>query len=511
MISESALRGYVLEEILARLLRDNGYSLLVTESQDLEALKDGPHGLLVRGRGANHQADAVGELQIPTPFSLPVRLFAEAKFREHPIDITAVRNAIGLLSDVNEYHRSDVKSDFPLRRYHYRYALFSTSGFTADAQQYALAHQVSLIDLQGPAFQYLRTAAGEATAQLLELATQVDLISFPVHEMRYALRHSLGTWTADRASARDTADDFLAAPHRAAAIFAQGLTGIGDELAGSLADKLILGFPHGPFILVLQPDDPLAFEQFLNRAPGEVPVRIRYASRTGGISGEWAIEVRKRDELVVRFGVPPLLEAWLLAAGEDETERARLAKQTLFSNIAVFHHGNRLTRLRYMKSERIAAASTEAFSEAVPSPLRRELADPKLAFTPDRRERRLSRERMADRPAHPHWTRDGIKALLSRLDHGGYYHAEVIRAAARQRGSVSREQVYEIASLPQSQTLNGFYAPINRVMRELQHQGIVLQGVGPVLRTRHGPSGRATRFEIPPEVLRLINVGLADS
>jgi hypothetical protein len=32
MISESALRGYVLEEVLARLLRENGYTLLVRES-----------------------------------------------------------------------------------------------------------------------------------------------------------------------------------------------------------------------------------------------------------------------------------------------------------------------------------------------------------------------------------------------------------------------------------------------------------------------------------------------
>ena len=34
MISESALRGYLLEEVLARLFRENEYSLLVRESQD---------------------------------------------------------------------------------------------------------------------------------------------------------------------------------------------------------------------------------------------------------------------------------------------------------------------------------------------------------------------------------------------------------------------------------------------------------------------------------------------
>jgi hypothetical protein len=50
MISESALRGYVLEEVLARLLRENGYNLLVRASQDRAAFRDSARGLLVRGR-----------------------------------------------------------------------------------------------------------------------------------------------------------------------------------------------------------------------------------------------------------------------------------------------------------------------------------------------------------------------------------------------------------------------------------------------------------------------------
>jgi hypothetical protein len=44
MISVEALRGYVLEEVLARLLWENGYTLLVRASQDENALRDGRHG-----------------------------------------------------------------------------------------------------------------------------------------------------------------------------------------------------------------------------------------------------------------------------------------------------------------------------------------------------------------------------------------------------------------------------------------------------------------------------------
>jgi hypothetical protein len=197
MISESALRGYVLEEVLARLLRENGYSLLVRESQDRAALRDSARGLLVRGRGADHQADALGELQIPTPFSLPVRLFAEAKFRGEAVGITAVRNAVGLLDDINAYYRDDTGDGLPLRRYHYRYVLFSTKGFTADAQRYALAHQISLIDLQGPAFEDLRAVTAGATRRLLDLAERSGVPAFPLWQARAALRHALGTWTAE--------------------------------------------------------------------------------------------------------------------------------------------------------------------------------------------------------------------------------------------------------------------------------------------------------------------------
>ena len=90
---------------MARLLRDNGYSQLVAADQDRQALRDRAHGLVVSGRGADHQVDALWELEIPTPFSMPLRLFAETKFRDEPVDVTDVHDAVGHLEDINEYHR----------------------------------------------------------------------------------------------------------------------------------------------------------------------------------------------------------------------------------------------------------------------------------------------------------------------------------------------------------------------------------------------------------------------
>jgi hypothetical protein len=59
MASEETLRGYLLEA-LARLLRHTGYRLLVHESQDRAELKQAGNGLRVRGRGADHEVDVLG-------------------------------------------------------------------------------------------------------------------------------------------------------------------------------------------------------------------------------------------------------------------------------------------------------------------------------------------------------------------------------------------------------------------------------------------------------------------
>lgn len=57
MIGREALGGIVLEEVLARLLQDNGYKLLVSADQDPEVLKKAGHGLVVRGRGGQVNAN----------------------------------------------------------------------------------------------------------------------------------------------------------------------------------------------------------------------------------------------------------------------------------------------------------------------------------------------------------------------------------------------------------------------------------------------------------------------
>src|SRR5690348_16265619 len=266
LIEAGVLTGYVLEEVLAALLHENGYFLLVDESQDKDALKNGHHGLLVRGRGANHQADALGELLFSIPFSLPVRLFAEAKFKGKAIGIADVRNALGLLNDVNE---------------------------------------------------------------------------------RAALRKALGTWSVDQDPEFGSENDESGSKRRL--LPEEDLRTIARTLQRRLQGRLLLGFPQGSFVLILQPDDSEAFDKFLAASPSQISVDIRFASNDSGETGEWALIPEGGNDTVVRFGIPPLLETWLLTEHGIDLDRVEEVKNRILPHITVFHHGNELTQFTYRK------------------------------------------------------------------------------------------------------------------------------------------------------------------
>ncbi len=70
---------------------------------------------------------------------------------------------VGVLLDVNQNYTTQNGEEGTrlIRRFNYCYSLFSTTGFTLPAQEMALAHQISLIDLSGPQFADLRQVVNE--------------------------------------------------------------------------------------------------------------------------------------------------------------------------------------------------------------------------------------------------------------------------------------------------------------------------------------------------------------
>lgn len=84
MASKDAVKGYILEEVLAYLVRNAGYELIVDPELDPSSLEWRGNGLVVIGRGSAHKVDVLGQLEWIPSFTFPIRLFAEAKFRSSP-------------------------------------------------------------------------------------------------------------------------------------------------------------------------------------------------------------------------------------------------------------------------------------------------------------------------------------------------------------------------------------------------------------------------------------------
>ncbi|GGY81614.1 hypothetical protein GCM10010363_73070 [Streptomyces omiyaensis] len=328
MVGLRTLQGYLLEEVLAWLLRSSGYRLL-TEKDDptrppWKVLEKRKHGLVVRGRGAWHQADTLGEFPYVPPFSLPIRLFAEAKFTGPKVGLSTVRNGHGVVHDLNQ-NLVTTWSDgsgprHPRTRYHYSYAVFSTSGFTLDAQEFALAHQISLIDLSLPDFQPLCNLVRVAAKSVYDATKTMPPSRRPtVYEIRtYVRRPLLNLW-----------DEPVDLP--------SPVTGPLDTLAAGLRRSslgLVLAFPAAPFVLGLVSNDLHAFLGHALEQPTHA-VRVRRNHRTVG-HPLWFIEPREGSFYRLTFSLPEQVEAWILDQEEGIRVRSRWTARNLLSAITLY-------------------------------------------------------------------------------------------------------------------------------------------------------------------------------
>ena len=341
VIRESTLRGYLLEEALAWLLRSSAYELLVSADQDPAELE--PHGneLRVRGRGTTHQVDVLGEFAYTPAFSLPIRLFLEAKFYSTPCGLGVVRNALGVIQDVNQNYKTDAHSSRPRRRFQYCYALFSTSGFSKEAQDYALAHQISLIDLSSASYEKLRSAVRAAAQELRTEAEGHRVATFPVAWTRRALRSMLETAVLDEMpEINSNAPGFLSGVEPI-------LMRLTDALREPDAIDMLLGFPAAPFIVPLATDDRQGFMRYAGAHPSHA---VRLTRRGQGDRAEWiATPSQEPHAYELRFVLPRRMESWISENEEDRRLRTSSVKTDFLAAIMVYylHEGIRACQLRY--------------------------------------------------------------------------------------------------------------------------------------------------------------------
>jgi hypothetical protein len=491
MIGISALRGYVLEELLAALLKNSGYDLLVHESQDPVALVNAGNGLRVHGRGANHQADVLGQLRLRLPFMHPIRLFVEAKHRAEATGLADVRNALGVVNDVNEHYSSDLADRSTPRyvRYQYRYALFSASGFTADAQRFAIAQQISLVDLRGPAFAWILDSAARIADALLALAESAGLNSFPVGQMREALRLALGTWPlGDRSDVPVAYSDAASRARNARRDSSLGEALPRDRLAdiaGQAADldgRLYLGFTDNPFLLVLQPDDPADTEALLASRSERIAMDLRFGGETAEV-GDWTLASMDDDmPVTLRIALPPQFEEILL----QETSRTDEHQDSPTLRRVTLAFGE------YERDLVFDSANDLSSSNSPPDYRRRARLDPTLAT------------RASSESTSAEWTEVGVLQLLSRLRREGWPHADIIESAARRGGVISRDDVYEIAGYSEDRMLRGFTRPSTRITRDLMREGLIRREVRMPLVTQYATGVVASHWIVPPEFSRLL-------
>ncbi|MFI2486838.1 hypothetical protein ACH47X_08010 [Promicromonospora kroppenstedtii] len=494
MTKAAQLAGYLLEEFIAHLLTANGYRLLARED-DPEVLEWQGSGLTVKGRGAVHQADALGALDITIPFSLPVRLFAEAKNTTSKIGLDVIRNAHGVVHDVNEYVRmtEGVSRAEHLRRVQYRYSLFSTGGFTTDAQNFALAHQISLIDLSGPSWRELGETLRTAAQEILLDDSEVSLGA-----ARMAVRHVLAVRSAE--SARDLRQ--VAAPSTPLLVWWAEDT-VTRALPHDNVQELFVGFVDAPFVLALRATDTEAFRTYAEAATGPIPVGIGYG-HTGPTGGEWLIWPSDEPEaFTLTFPLPGILERLLLTANSDDVARmASDAKQALMQSITMYVDG-RPVRLKYERQRRAIpdpipedSTSTDALRRTLP--------------VPDGVGTERSRPRPRRRPRPTGWTRNTATDLIDRLQQGQYLvQRGVIRRAVANGGQISRDELYEVAGFDPERSVRGLARSTNRITEALINEGRLAVGTPRALRPIYGTSGRAEAYEVPNDLVQALNLWAA--
>lgn len=347
-MTKEALRGYILEEVLAYLIRTTGYDLLVDPIQDPQELDIGRNGdLVVKGRGAVHQADVLGQLKWIPAFTFPLRLFIEAKFRKKAIGLPIVRNAVGTVLDINQNNSPTRDNPEILQKYQYAYAIFSTSGFTQPAVDMALAHQISLIDLSIPDFSDLRTtidrSADEIISRFYSGEDKPNRKGF-ISSIRSILRRRLDTQPPGIESDR-TRD--LISEERVSGYLSPVV-----EKAKEF-DELFVAMVNGPYMILLKADNPQNFIAYATEHPQhEVIIHWNPDIELGG---PWVIQPANssgNDAYKLTFRLPKAFAKYIFGGTNtvpEIRERAIDTKRKFFSSITIYRYSSedQLIRLKF--------------------------------------------------------------------------------------------------------------------------------------------------------------------
>lgn len=302
MAAAAQVRGALLEEVLLYLLERAGYRTVTRVDGD-PTLKRGSAGIQVRGRGANHQIDGIADYLVQAPFSNPQRLLVEAKCLRptEPVGLPIVRGLVGTYKDVSEFTAVDPRRrrQISKRRYHYQAALFSTTGYTSPAQDYAFAHDIYLIQLAYS--QFFRPI----TDELYQFTDEVK--KDRIRSMRRYLRDSLRG--------------------RPAPSFGEDLSALTLSLHALIRSARKLQFALlaviGGFPVFLVPNEGVRADELESR----ITVRIRWHSRA------WFLEEAESGKRLFSFDLPSQLFNRYADQGAFSPPQALALKEDLLTQM----------------------------------------------------------------------------------------------------------------------------------------------------------------------------------
>lgn len=142
------LKGYLLELVLAKLLKQNNFVPVDPMRERKVRVRENRKGFIeFKGRGCWHQIDLPFDYKRNIPFIYPIRLLGEAKYHEKSINKTYIREYIGVLKDIKENYvvANGAKLKNLTRRRMEVGAIFSASGFQKEAEKLAYAHGIKTI------------------------------------------------------------------------------------------------------------------------------------------------------------------------------------------------------------------------------------------------------------------------------------------------------------------------------------------------------------------------------
>jgi hypothetical protein len=320
MANITQVRGALLEEAVLFLLRKVGYdtydSAALTPSQS-QHMRAGHSGLEVRGRGTWHQLDAFALWKHSPAFMYPLHLMVEAKCYAagRPVGVEVARNSVGVLKDISENYFTYTRRGETFRgpRFNYTAAIFSTSGFTQGAVEYAVAHQVFLIQYEGvPAIQPLIDAIFEFGDDCIDARGQQAIAA-----ARRYYRRCL-------ADAPPVHDEPRQLTERGRRLLRDSISEAARAIRGSY-----FGMLQGQWPLHLLRRESLPPEAFRSDV---IPCQVR-----GNHRGEWKfvpsqIQRGQRGWFELEFSLPPVIAELVEEHWEDPVEVANL-KQQHFSYI----------------------------------------------------------------------------------------------------------------------------------------------------------------------------------